>query len=103
MNSHHNTTNESGSTLKKYESKAKTQEEKILLYFVQRKMMNQYKDGISPSQLWRALTSYQDNTPITSIRRALTNLTNQGKLEKTDRKVPGIYGRPEYLWKLKQN
>lgn len=40
------------------------------------------------------------NAPLTSIRRAITNLTSQGKLVKTDVKVKGSYGRMEYVWRL---
>jgi hypothetical protein len=39
--------------------------------------------------------------PITSVRRALTNLTNEDKIIKTDVKVVGLYGKKEHLWRLK--
>ena len=38
------------------------------------------------------------NCPLTSIRRAMTNLTTDGKLIKTNRYVIGIYDKPEHLW-----
>jgi DNA-binding transcriptional regulator PaaX len=38
------------------------------------------------------------NFPLTSVRRALTNLSKQGKLIKTDEKKKGIYGRDEFIW-----
>lgn len=40
------------------------------------------------------------NTPLTSIRRAITNLCKRGKLYMTDVQSPGIYGKPEYVWKI---
>ncbi len=43
-----------------------------------------------------------NDTPITSIRRAMTNLTNRGNLVKTDAQVTGAKGKPEYIWKIKQ-
>lgn len=39
-------------------------------------------------------------TPLTSVRRAVTNLTEQGVLEKTDRMVQGTYGKQVHTWKL---
>ena len=40
------------------------------------------------------------NCPITSIRRAMTNLSNEGHLEKTDDYVFGMYAKREHLWTL---
>ena len=37
--------------------------------------------------------------PITSIRRAITDLTSAGKLEKTETKRMGPYGKQTYCWK----
>ena len=41
------------------------------------------------------------DAPLTSVRRAMTNLTKDGLLEKTELKAEGIYGRPEHFWKYK--
>ena len=38
--------------------------------------------------------------PITSIRRAITDLTNAGKLTKTDTMKLGRYGKHVHTWKL---
>lgn len=40
------------------------------------------------------------NIPITSIRRAMTNLANKGKLVKTGNKRRGNFGKPINTWKL---
>ena len=40
------------------------------------------------------------NCPITSIRRAMTNLTDQNKLTKTTDKKIEVYGKPNYKWAL---
>lgn len=40
------------------------------------------------------------NTPVTSIRRAMTNLTEAGLLVKTDQKIIEEYGKPNFQWKL---
>lgn len=39
--------------------------------------------------------------PITSIRRAITDLTKAGHLVKTDIKKIGKYGTVNYTWQLK--
>jgi hypothetical protein len=39
-------------------------------------------------------------TPLTSIRRCISDLTDLGKLSKTDIQVIGRYSVPESVWKL---
>lgn len=87
MQSHFNTTKESGNQLNIFNATAKNQEVQIL------ELMIVYKK-LSPSDVQK----YFNNYPITSVRRAMTNLSNQGKLIKTDEKKVGIYGRNEYIW-----
>lgn len=56
----------------------------------------------------RELTSFQvhenidefNNVPITSVRRAITNLTKQGLLYKTHRLAMGDYGIRCNCWKI---
>lgn len=84
-----NTTKESGKQLEMFTQKAKNQEEQIL------ELMKLYKK-LSPSDVQK----YFSNFPLTSVRRALTNLSNQGKLIKTYEKKKGIYGRDEYVWSV---
>ena len=76
--------------LEKEISNAKNQEEKILLIFNKKK-------ELTPSEVWEYLMEY----PLTSIRRAMTNLTDQGRLIKTSTQKIGYYGKPNYVWKLK--
>lgn len=94
MNHHHNTTNESGEMLDRLESKANIQQDNVLDLF---------RDFVtmSPSQVFA--TYPDESTPITSIRRAISNLTRDGYLIKTDKKVTGLYGRPEFQWKLNES
>jgi predicted ArsR family transcriptional regulator len=51
----------------------------------------------SPSQVHADILR---TSPLTSVRRSISNLTADGKLVKTERKVQGPYGRPEYVWRL---
>ena len=89
--SHFNTTHEIGRTLAKFEAKADSQEAALVALF------RAYVSPFSPSEAHRMLRTH---APLTSIRRAMTNLTARGVLERTAQKVSGAYGRPEYRWKL---
>lgn len=86
--SYYNTTHSSGADLQKFEIKAQSQEEQIEIWL-------STKRHATPSQVQNGLMPL---VPITSIRRAMTNLTHAGKLEKTERQIQGPYGRPEYVW-----
>ena len=92
---HFNTTAESGPTLRAYTTQANKQEAAVLALCRQRRL------PLSPSQVWRHLDP--ERTPLTSIRRAMTDLTDAGLLERLPVKVEGIYGRSEYLWRLTQS
>ena len=46
-------------------------------------------------------TTLRMRAPITSIRRAITDLTNEGKLEKTSTLKSGDYGKKCHCWRLK--
>jgi predicted ArsR family transcriptional regulator len=86
---YHNTTHSTGETLRKYEQVSNNQEDVILSWF-------QYNVRGTASQAHECMQS----SPITSTRRAMTNLANAGKLVKTQRQVEGPYGRPEYIYEL---
>ena len=72
-------------------AKCKTQEAKIL------KCFHYYETSLSPSMV---LNMTKLRCPLTSIRRAMTNLSNEGKLVKTNKQVKGLYGKKEHLWSL---
>lgn len=89
--SHHNTTNESGEQLEMFENKANVQEDIVIALYKRNPRMSAYECfGMFP----------QVDVPITSIRRAITNLTIRGKLKKTSDKRTGRYGRPEYIYEI---
>lgn len=93
MKSYHNTTNSEGLALSKYEAKARTQEQRILDWF------RAYEQEATPTKILRSVFA-GENVPLTSVRRAVTNLTTTGKLQKTDEQRKGPYDRPEYVWRL---
>ena len=88
----YNTTHETNPELKQYRESAETQDQAVLKIFED----NQYT-AFTPSEVHR---TFGPTVPITSIRRALTNLTQAGKLVKTNAKRQGPYGRYEYCWKI---
>ena len=53
------------------------------------------KEPLSPSMV-HFLTKLK--CPITSIRRAMTDLTKQGSLTKTPKYTIGKFGKKEHLW-----
>jgi|WetSurMetagenome_2_1015567.scaffolds.fasta_scaffold00103_83 hypothetical protein len=93
---YHNTTDLSGETLDKKEAKALTQDDKVLAFFSQNPGEN-----FTPYEVWKYMNLY--NVPITSIRRAISNLTKAGYLVKTSIKRAGQYGELNFAWTLKIN
>ena len=90
----YNTIEEAYDELAESQAKAKTQEEKILDCFYA------YDTPLSPSMV---LAKLGLNCPITSVRRAMTNLSKEGFLQKTNDYVTGNYGKKEHLWSLSEN
>lgn len=98
---YYNTTNVTGQQRELFQEKATTQNEKVLQLF------KRFKTPLSPSQVLKyyidsANTPNSSKTPITSIRRSITTLTERGELIKTEFQIDGPYNRPEFLWRLKE-
>lgn len=103
--SYHNTNNHVNAELLKAIEAATKQQDRVLLIF-------QAKNRpMSPSEVWQIYQTWFSRCPITSIRRAITNMTqyvfenykNQTvpKLCKTDLPLrPGLYSRGENVWQL---
>ena len=92
--SYFNTTNESGEALKQSQVKAETQDQKVLKFF---------RDHPDAEYTPASIHYYVGGkSPITSTRRAMSNLTKGGLLEKTKYKEQGYYGKPNYMWRLKK-
>ena len=94
--SYFNTTNLTGGDLLEAIKDADDQNSKIMQFFLKRRSRDWEQ---TPSDVW-ILNFETSQTPITSIRRSMTNLTNLGFLEKTDNQQEGVYGKPEHFWKL---
>jgi hypothetical protein len=85
----YNTINEVSSGLVTSHANARTQETIIL------KCFKSAQEPLSPSMV-HFLTKLK--CPITSIRRAMTNLTKDGYLKKTTKYTIGKFGKKEHLW-----
>ena len=94
---YYNTNNETGETLTRSRNNTVTQEDVILGIF-EHSPTNEF----TPSEVLNVI-GFQDpdcRWPITSIRRAITNLTDSNKIKKTDNQKVGPYGKNVYTWKL---
>jgi hypothetical protein len=90
----YNTIHEDQAQLRESIRKAKTQEDKVEVFF----KANPEK-SFTPFDI-QYLGIFDDNVPITSIRRAITNLEKRGVLKKTMEQREGGYGKVNYCWKL---
>tara|TARA_Y100001951_G_scaffold98087_1_gene98513 strand:+ start:1232 stop:1519 length:288 start_codon:yes stop_codon:yes gene_type:complete len=90
---YYNTTKQKGEQLKASWKRTETQDKIIMEYF-------RRHGRATPSQVWLHFVEHEGKVPITSIRRSITNLTSYNMLLKTEKKKEGIYGRPEYVWRL---
>ncbi len=89
----HNTIELTDEELKRAEKQAKTQEGKILEFFKQNPT-----NYFTPYEIHRAL--FSSYTPITSIRRAMTDLEHSGPLIKTTQKKKGSFAQLNFCWCL---
>ena len=88
---YHNTIPLEGHKLVKAQAKAETQKLTIKNFF------QQNPGRWTPFEVHRILKL---SCPITSVRRAISDLTKDGVLIKTDYKKPEQYGTPNNTWTL---
>lgn len=86
-----NTTQSTGDELKTYRGAATRQEDKVLAHF---------KAGgdHTPSEVWKS--GILGDAPLTSVRRAISCLTDAEELSKTTKQRKGLYNKPEFVWTL---
>lgn len=90
--SFYNTSEYEGRELREAEAKAATQEDLVLAMF--RALPGRL---LTPEDVSRTVLH---GAPLTSARRAITNLAKRGLLEKTSARLRGAYGRPVHCWRL---
>lgn len=82
----------SSDQVESYEGAAKKQEDVVLAVF-----RRQPSRELSPEDVHRMALH---DAPLTSVRRAITNLTRKGLLVRTEGSRAGNYGRQVGLWRL---
>jgi len=85
-----NSIKESGDDLKKYQDKAKTQDDIVL-------MLCRKNETFTASKIF---SQFPSKAPLTSIRRSINSLLNKCNIVCTGEKTKGIYGRNETEYKL---
>ena len=98
---YHNTTHLTGEQLTREIVRTGTQNDKVLQWFLR------HPGEWSPSQVWVLTNMKAEGVPLTSIRRAITDLSDpkygfKTYLEKTGNMKVGIYGKPEGCWRVKR-
>lgn len=87
-----NTNDLAGKDLARANAQADRQEDAVLAHF------RRYPRALfTPEEIHRAVLP---DAPLTSARRAITNLTTEGELVKTQSQRKGKYGKPVYCWRL---
>ena len=91
----YNTTHLEGADLVKSRVKTRTQEELIRDFF------KKYPEiAFTPNEINYMV--FNNQIPITSVRRAMTDLASEDILEKTKTKRPGQYGAKTHCWRLRR-
>jgi hypothetical protein len=93
MKDYYDTNKESGNVLSKSRSQARTQQHKIMDFF----RAHPY-DLFAPHEINDKVFLW--DIPLTSVRRAMTNLADDGKLKKTNYMKRGIYNKKVHTWRL---
>ena len=94
---YYNTNNETNETLTRSRRNTVNQEDVIFSVFE-----NSPTNEFTPSEVLNVI-GFQDpdcRWPITSIRRAISDLTGSNKIIKTNNQKVGPYGKNVYTWKL---
>jgi hypothetical protein len=89
-----NTNCETGEILCYSETQTEHQEDVVLWFF------RRYPTLLFTPEEVHTATLIVTGAPLTSTRRAITNLTQRGLLEKTDTLRRGSYGKMTHTWKL---
>ena len=92
---YYNTNNESGLDLRESWTSNAKQDELILRIF-----MLQPNESFTPDEIEEACQRCNRDSPITSIRRAISTLTKRGNLAKTSELREGKYGKKTHSWKF---
>ncbi|GAB3744916.1 hypothetical protein [Lysobacter olei] len=87
-----NTSRLTGAELAQAIADAAKQEDAVLAIYANA------RGPLSPADVWGQCNAAGKHWPLTSIRRAITVLTKDGRLTQLELQKQGIYGKPEHLW-----
>jgi len=90
---YHNTTEQSQDYVREAVKNAKTQSEKVIAIL-------KTEGRKTPSEM---AEYFSNSVPLTSVRRAISNLVFEGVVRKLDDTKIGIYGKPEHYYNLVEN
>ena len=93
---YYNTNNEIGLALGQSWLSTAKQDELILRIFILKP-----NQSFTPDEIKAECERCEKDWPITSIRRAISTLTDRGKLTKTNNLRKGKYGKQTHTWKFK--
>ncbi len=97
---YYNTNNETSNTLQRSWNQANKQK-KLIYHIFTSLWSDETGTYFAPHQIKDILSDrYDENYPLTSIRRAMTDLTAEGMLVKTDYRVEGSYGKKVHTWRV---
>lgn len=91
----YNTTNQTQPELSLSWNKTEKQKEIV------KKIFNSNLKGLTAFEAWKIYQSHGFDCPLTSIRRSVTDLMNEGYLIMTEDKRTGGYGSANYIYKKK--
>jgi len=99
MKSYHNTNIESGDELQKSEQRARTEEDYIMSMFVWLERANMSARDVHGYLVGNG--RFNHDKPLTNTRRALSNLTKKGYLQKNDKEfMVKEGGKRVHTWSL---
>lgn len=101
IGTHHNTNGLAGADKAAATARSQSQAEKVLQLFND----NPTVKRATPSQIYNGMVKHNlihENVPITSIRRAISDLVKGGMMVKLPETKPGPMKQPEHFYSLKQ-
>lgn len=80
-----------------FENQTERQEDVVLSIFMMKRV------PMTPMEVHAVAERIGFNWPITSVRRAMSDLTRANKLRKTQDMKDELYGKPNHKWELITN
>lgn len=92
---YYNTNQETGAILRRSRRRARSQKERVRDFF-----QDHAGRLLTPDEVHTEL--FNETCPLTSVRRAITDLTEDGLIEKTPLSRRGTYGKMVHTWRWRR-